>query len=62
MIFEGRIMQDRPKDSHDILGAYHVTNNRAAMQTVPENFEEFLQLIKKPTPDTFCPAARNQRR
>ena len=46
VIFEGRIMQDRPKDSHDILGAYHVTNNRAAMQTVPENFEEFLQLIK----------------
>ena len=46
VIFEGRIMQDRPKDSHDILGAYQVTNNRAAMQTTPENYEEFVQLIK----------------
>ena len=46
VIFEGRIMRDRPKDSHDILGAYQISNNRTAMQTTPENFEEFLQLIK----------------
>jgi len=46
VIFEGRIMRDRPKDSHDILGAYQLSNNHAAMQTTPETFEEFVQLIK----------------
>ncbi|TCK18986.1 Fic/DOC family protein [Thiogranum longum] len=47
VIFEGRIMQDRPKDSHDILGTYQVTSNRAAMQTTPESVEDLLQLIKR---------------
>ena len=47
VIFEGCIMQDRPKDSHDILGTYHVTNNHAAMQTTPETLDEFVQLIKR---------------
>jgi fido (protein-threonine AMPylation protein) len=47
VIFEGRIMQDRPKDSHDILGTYQVTSNRAAMQTTPETVEDLLQLIKR---------------
>jgi len=47
VIFEGRIMPDRPKDSHDILGTYQVTSHRATMQTAPETFEDFVQLIKR---------------
>ena len=46
VIFEGRIMQDRPRDSHDILGTYQVASDHAAMQTTPETFENFVQLIQ----------------
>ncbi|VAW76150.1 hypothetical protein MNBD_GAMMA14-988 [hydrothermal vent metagenome] len=47
VIFEGRIMQDRPKDSHDILGTYQVTSDHGAMKTTPETFENFVRLIKR---------------
>jgi len=47
VVFEGRVMQDRPKDSHDILGTYQVTSDRAAMQTTPDTFDDFIQLIKQ---------------
>ncbi|GMQ87772.1 MAG: Fic family protein [Gammaproteobacteria bacterium] len=46
VIFAGRIMQDRPKDSHDILGTWQVTSDHVAMQTTPETFEDLVQLIK----------------
>lgn len=47
VIFEGHIMPDRPKDSHDILGTYQVTSNHADMHTTPETFDDLVQMIKR---------------
>jgi len=47
IIFNNAIPAERPEDAHDILGTYRIVSNYEEMSEVPENFEHFLELLKR---------------
>jgi hypothetical protein len=47
IVFRGDIPQERPDDAHDILGTYRVVSDRAAMVTVPAEFADFEELLRR---------------
>lgn len=46
IVFENRVLPDRPEDSHDILGTYRVVSNRADMACLPDSFEALERLLR----------------
>lgn len=46
IVFGGVIPDGRPDDAHDILGTYRIVSDRAAMQTLPNDFGDFLTLLR----------------
>lgn len=47
IVFKGAIPKNRPKDAHDIFGTWKVISNKEEYARVPENFDSFLELLKK---------------
>lgn len=47
IIFKGKISLGRPEDAHDILGTFKVVSDTQGMSRTPQNFEEFIQLLKE---------------
>jgi hypothetical protein len=47
IIFEGRVLTDRPADAHDVLGTYRIVADTKEMQRIPRRFEDFLILLKQ---------------
>lgn len=47
IVFGGVIPEERPEDAHDILGTYRIVSDRAEMETLPSDFENFLALLRR---------------
>jgi hypothetical protein len=47
IVFEQRVPAERPQDAHDVLGTYRITNDLAAMRTVPRSSQELLDLSRE---------------
>lgn len=47
IIFHGKLVEDRPADSHDIQGTYEIVSNINDMKTVPENYEDLFAILQK---------------
>ena len=47
IVFEGVIPQERPDDAHDILGTYRLVSDPAEMGNLPEDFDEFIGLLRR---------------
>lgn len=47
IIFHGVVPENRPEDAHDILGTYKIVGNYQEMQRLPENFDNFLDLLRR---------------
>ncbi len=47
ILFEERVPAERPQDAHDVLGTYLITNDLAAMRTVPRSSQELLDLCRE---------------
>ncbi len=47
IVFGGVIPQERPDDAHDILGTYRIVSDASEMNTLPDNFEEFIALLRR---------------
>lgn len=46
IVFEGKILKNRPKDSHDILGVYQLATHSVDNLKVPENSSDLIMLLK----------------
>jgi hypothetical protein len=46
IIFEGKMIEKRPEDSHDILGTYKAITLQPYRSTPPSNEDEFLEWLK----------------
>jgi hypothetical protein len=44
--FEDKIIKHRRNDSHDVRATFEISSNRYKMQQIPENFEQFIELLK----------------
>lgn len=60
IIFENTIIKVRSEDSHDILSTFQIISNPLWMETVPQSFEQFVEillhrhsLLMEARPDTF---------
>ncbi|MDZ7807707.1 MAG: hypothetical protein U5K71_11405 [Gracilimonas sp.] len=47
IVFNNAIPMERPEDAHDILGTFRIVSNYDEMSRVPDDFEQFQQLLKK---------------
>ncbi len=47
IVFEGKIPKNRPKDAHDILGAYQIVSDVREMKKCPQNEEELIDILKR---------------
>ncbi len=47
IIFEGRMIEKRPEDSHDVLGTYQAITQQPFRSTPPGNEDEFLDWLKR---------------
>ncbi len=47
IVFDGKIITGRISDSHDILGTWRVLNDHTKMMKLPENANEFIELLKQ---------------
>src|SRR5690606_20458161 len=47
IVFRGVIPQERPDDAHDILGTYRIISDTAEMKTLPADFAQFLDLLRR---------------
>ncbi len=47
IVFGGVIPQERPDDAHDILGTYRIVSDPAEMNTLPDDFEDFIALLRR---------------
>ena len=46
IIFEGKMIENRPEDSHDVLGTYQAITQRPFRSNPPRNEDEFLEWLK----------------
>ena len=46
IVFDGAIPKDRPADAHDVLATFRLVSNTAEMKRLPENEEQFLELLR----------------
>lgn len=46
IVFRGKIVTQRPADSHDILGTYQIVANSEEMNRVPASAEQLIELLK----------------
>lgn len=46
IIFEGKMIEKRPEDSHDVLGTYQAITRQPFRSTPPGNEDEFLEWLK----------------
>jgi hypothetical protein len=46
IIFEGKMIANRPEDSHDVLGTYQTITQRPFRSNPPRNEDEFLEWLK----------------
>jgi hypothetical protein len=46
IIFEGKMIANRPEDSHDVLGTYQAITKRPFRSNPPRNEDEFLEWLK----------------
>ncbi len=46
IVFEQKIIAERPEDAHDILGTYQIISNISEMTTLPQNANELNALLK----------------
>ncbi|MEQ8936043.1 MAG: Fic family protein, partial [Amphiplicatus sp.] len=47
IVFQGVIPQERPDDAHDVLGTYRIVSDMAEMKKLPENFDDFIDLLRR---------------
>jgi hypothetical protein len=47
IIFENKIIPNRPEDSHDILGTFQIVSNQKWMNTVPETAMELISILQQ---------------
>lgn len=47
IVFQGVIPQERPDDAHDVLGTYRLVSDVAEMKTLPSDFEEFVEILRR---------------
>lgn len=47
VVFNGKIPNDRPQDAHDVLGTYRVVSDRRDMAALPQNFDDFIRLLRR---------------
>lgn len=47
IVFAGEIPASRPADAHDVLGTYRLVASAAEMRRRPQDFDEFLRLLKR---------------
>jgi hypothetical protein len=47
IIFGSQVPPDRPADAHDIKGTYDIVSDPVEMAQVPDDFEEFLAILKR---------------
>ncbi len=47
IVFHHEMPADRPADAHDVLGTYRLVANQEEMRQRPQNFENFLTLLKR---------------
>ena len=47
IVFENEIPANRPDDAHDVIGTYRLVASQDEMSRRPENFEDFLDLLKR---------------
>ncbi len=46
IVFEQRIIKERPEDSHDILGTYQLVSSITEMKTTPETVKDLIRLLQ----------------
>ncbi|MBT4793289.1 MAG: Fic family protein [Halobacteriovoraceae bacterium] len=47
IIFDKKIIESRPKDSHDILGVFNIVSDREEMKRTPNSFQELIEIIQR---------------
>lgn len=47
VIFDGKLLQNRPADSHDIQGTYEIVSDLKEMRTLSANYDDFFELLRK---------------
>jgi hypothetical protein len=47
IVLEGKPIEERPEDSHDILGTYQLVADPAEMAITPSSYEELEELLKR---------------
>jgi len=47
IIFQNKVMPNRPEDSHDILGTFRIVSNKKEMNIVPTTPEELLEIMQR---------------
>jgi hypothetical protein len=47
IVFEGERPANRPEDTHDVLGTYRLAANQDDMRRVPNDFDDFIGLLKR---------------
>jgi hypothetical protein len=47
IIFQHQIPVTRPADAHDILGTYRIVSSQEEMARIPENFGDFVSILKE---------------
>ncbi|MEO1023596.1 MAG: Fic family protein [Bacteroidota bacterium] len=47
IVFNNEIPVERPQDAHDVLGTYRIVSNYDEMMITPQDFDHFLQLLKR---------------
>ena len=47
IIFEGKIIEKRPEDSHDVFGTYQAITRQPFRSNPPDNEDEFLEWLKR---------------
>jgi hypothetical protein len=46
IIFENKIFSVRPEDSHDVLSTFQIVSNPDWMETTPNSFEQFVEILQ----------------
>jgi hypothetical protein len=46
IVFHSAMPTERPEDAHDVLGTYKVVSNYHEMNRVPQNYDDFIEILK----------------
>lgn len=47
IVFQQKIHETRPKDAHDILGTFHLIEDRAESRLVADSYDDFIELLQR---------------